>query len=129
VTSDRRARRGGRKVPNYRCYSEYELRCGDEVMTVRESIIDTPDDKVSCSENIRQVPSGTDLYKELYLHRSSIEGFSNWIDGRFRLCRTRCKGAARQQLEQLGLVCVDNALVWRANQERLAAQNSPSAAA
>jgi hypothetical protein len=35
--------------------------------------------------------------------------------------RARCKGAARQQLEQLGMVCLYNALVWRADEHQLAA--------
>ncbi len=75
------------------------------------------------------MPPGTCLYQELYPHRSSIEGFNSWVDGRFWLRRARCKGAARQQLEQLGMVCLYNALVWRANQHQLASPDAlPDAA-
>jgi hypothetical protein len=127
--SGRRARRGGQDVPAYQWYAEYELRCGDHVENVRERTITNTDDKINRSENVRQVPPGTCLYKELYPHRSSIEGFNSWVDGRFWLRRARCKGAARQQLEQLGLVCLYNALVWRGNRDELAAPGAVAAAA
>lgn len=119
--STRRARRGGRDVPAYQWYAEYEMQCGDHVDIVRErTLTDLTLDKINRSENVRQVPPGTCLYKELYPHRSSIEGFNSWADGRFWLRRARCKGADRQQLEQLGMLCLYNALVWRANQHQLA---------
>jgi len=47
----------------------------------------------------------------------------------FWLRRARCKGAARQQLEQLGMVCLYNALVWRANQRQLAPPDDLASAA
>jgi hypothetical protein len=130
TASTRRARRGGRDVPAYQWYVEYELQCGDHVEVVRERTLTDPNkDKINRSENVRQVPPGTCLYRELYPHRSSIEGFNSWVDGRFWLRRARCKGAARQQLEQLGMVCLYNALVWRANQHQLAASDAlPDAA-
>jgi hypothetical protein len=128
--STRRARRGGRDVPGYQWYVEYELQCGDHVDLIRErTLTDLSTDKINRNENVRQVPPGTCLYKELYPHRSSIEGFNSWVDGRFWLRRARCKGAERQQLEQLGMVCLYNALVWRANHQQLAPPDTlPSAA-
>jgi hypothetical protein len=128
--STRRARRGGRDVPAYQWYAEYELQCGDHVDVIRErSLTDLTVDKINRSENVRQIPPGTCLYKELYPHRSSIEGFNSWVDGRFWLRRARCKGADRQQLEQLGMVSLYNALVWRANQHQLAPPDDLASAA
>lgn len=128
--STRRARRGGRDVPAYQWYVEYELECGDHREVIRErTLTDRSKDKINRNENVRQVPPGTNEYEALYPHRSSIEGFNSWVDGRFWLRRARCKGAARQQLEQLGMVCLYNALVWRANQHQLAApEQLPDAA-
>ncbi|MGY1603114.1 hypothetical protein [Geodermatophilus sp. SYSU D00815] len=130
TASTRRARRGGRDVPSFQWYVEYELQCGNHIEVVRERTLTDPSkDKINRSENVRQVPPGTSAYQELYPHRSSIEGFNSWVDGRFWLRRARCKGAARQQLEQLGMVCLYNALVWRANEHLLATRNAlPDAA-
>jgi hypothetical protein len=84
-------------------------------------------DKINRNENVRQVPPGTCLYQELHPHRSSIEGFNSWVDGRFWLRRSGGKGAARQQLEPLGMVCLYNALVWHGRCGRCAGSGRCSA--
>jgi hypothetical protein len=133
TASTRRACRGGRDVLAYEWYAEYELQCGDHVEVIRErSLADPSKDKINRSENVRQVPPGTSAYQELYPHRSSIEGFNSWVDGRSWLRRARCRGAACQQLEQLeqlGMACLYNALVRRTNQHQLTAPDAlPDAA-
>jgi hypothetical protein len=125
--SGRRARRGGRKVSPFQWYAEYRLSCGGDAIPVLERTLTNATDKINRSENVRQVPPGTGLYDELYPHRSSIEGFNSWVDGRFWLRRARCKGAARQELEQLAVVSLYNALVWRANRHALAPPDAAAA--
>lgn len=129
IPSGRRARRGGREIYPYTWYSEYELHCGEHVEIVRERTLNNDSDKINRNANVRQIPPGTCLYNELYPHRSAIEGFNSWVDGRFWLRRARCKGADRQQLEQLGMVCLYNALVWRANRDQLAPPDGLASAA
>ncbi len=118
---DRRARRGGRSVAAFTWRTSYKLTCGDETFEIAERSTTIPelDRKFNRSENVRQIPPGTPLYDELYPHRSSIEGFNSWMDGRFWLRRARSKGAERQFLEQIGLINLYNSLVWRANRHLL----------
>lgn len=125
--SDRRGRRGDQPTWAFRWYAEYKLHCGGRTHRVLESTLSRPGDKINRSENVRQVPSTTDLYLGLYPHRSSIEGFNSWVDRQLLLRRARCKGVTRQTLEQLAVLSLYNALVWRANAAALAPPGTAAA--
>jgi hypothetical protein len=106
------------KDGTFRWHNEYEMPTGEKI-TVR--LVTSDEDrerKLNRSENVRQLPPGSDDFKRIYRRRNDIESINRALDDSMFLGRAHSKGAVRQLVNLIGYALMVNGLAVHLHRKR-----------